>query len=152
MKASRKIGVLIIILLVVMQFIQPTKNRSSQVITETDISTVYAIPQNLHQMFVKKCYDCHSNNTNYPWYVNVQPIGWWLAAHVHEGKEHLNFSEFKSYTAEEAEHKLEEIGEVTEEKSMPLKAYTLLHEDHVLTEEDEKAIFDWLSTLSVKLH
>jgi hypothetical protein len=152
MKASRKIGVLVIILLIVMQFIQPTKNRSGQIISDADISTVYAIPQNLHHTFIKKCYDCHSNNTNYPWYVNVQPIGWWLAAHVHDGKEHLNFSEFKNYTEEKSEHKLEEIGEVTEEKSMPLKAYTLFHKDHVLTEEDEKAIFDWLSTLNVKMH
>jgi hypothetical protein len=151
MKAGRKIGVLVIILLIVMQFIQPTKNRSEELITEADISNVYAMPQDLHQTFVQKCYDCHSNNTKYPWYVNLQPIGWWLAAHVHDGKEHLNFSEFKNYSAEDAEHKLEEIGEVTEEKSMPLKAYTMLHEENKLTQEDEKAIFYWLSTLNVKV-
>ncbi|HEY0743140.1 MAG TPA: heme-binding domain-containing protein [Chryseosolibacter sp.] len=149
MKPTRKVGILIIIILVVMQFIQPTRNRSDELISTNDISHVYAMPQELHQTFVTKCYDCHSNNTKYPWYVNLQPIGWWLAAHVHEGKEHLNFSEFKTYPAEEARDKLEEIGEVTRERSMPIEAYTLFHEHAQLTAKDEKEIFDWLSTLSI---
>lgn len=153
MKAYRKIGVLLIIILVVMQFIQPTKNISEEgVIGEGDISEVYAIPADLHNVLVTKCYDCHSNNTKYPWYFSIQPIGWWLAAHVHDGKEHLNFSEFKNYKPEKARHKLEEIWEVTEEKSMPLKAYTMFHEDSELTAADEKAIYDWLGSLNIKPH
>lgn len=149
MKPGRKVGILIIIILIVMQFIQPTRNRSDALIEKDDISNVYTIPQNLHQTFVQKCYDCHSNNTKYPWYVNIQPIGWWLAAHVHDGKEHLNFSKFKSYSGEEALDKLEEIGEVTRDKSMPIEAYTLFHEHAQLTAENEKEIFDWLRTLNV---
>lgn len=148
MKGGRKIGILIIILVVVMQFIQPTKNIAEPV-GENDISKVYSIPLDLHQTLVMKCYDCHSNNTKYPWYFNIQPIGWWLAAHVHDGKEHLNFSEFKNYPKERAEHKLEEIWEVTEDKSMPLKAYTMFHKDAELTEEDEKAIYAWLGSLNI---
>jgi hypothetical protein len=150
MKAYKKIGVLIIIILVVMQFIQPTKNISDGGLGENDISVVYAIPADLHNVFVTKCYDCHSNNTKYPWYFNIQPIGWWLAAHVHDGKEHLNFSEFKNYKPEKAHHKLEEIWEVTEDKSMPLKAYTLFHENSELTEADQKAIYNWLDSRNVK--
>jgi flavodoxin len=80
--------------------------------------------------------------------VHLQPIGWWLAAHVHEGKEELNFSEFKKYSRERAAHKLEEIGEVTEDGSMPLKAYTLFHEGAELTDADKKAIFAWLKQIS----
>ena len=151
MQTGRKVSVLILIILVVMQFIQPTKNRSGEVITANDISKVYSIPQDLHQTFVTKCYDCHSNNTNYPWYIHIQPIGWWLAAHVHDGKEHLNFSEFKNYPVDRAEHKLEEIGEVTRDKSMPIKAYTMFHEDAELTPEDEKKIFDWLNSLNIRV-
>ena len=146
-KAYRKIGLLIVILLGVSQFIQPTKNISENVITENDISKVYAIPQDLHQTLIRKCYDCHSNNTHYPWYFNVQPIGWWLAAHVHDGKEELNFSEFKTYSAKRADHKLEELGEVTEDRSMPIKAYTMFHEGSKITDEDAKAINQWLASL-----
>lgn len=147
MKAYRKIGVLLLILLVVSQFIQPKKNTSDTIITENDISKVYAIPNDLHQVLINKCYDCHSNNTRYPWYFHIQPIGWWLAAHVHEGKEELNFSEFRSYDQKKTDHKLEELEEVMEERSMPLKAYTLFHKEAKITEEDEQMIKGWLSSL-----
>jgi hypothetical protein len=149
MKAYRKIGVLLIIIVVVMQFIQPKKNRSEG-LGENDVSKVYALSDGLHKTLVNKCYDCHSNNTRYPWYFHIQPIGWWLAAHVHDGKEQLNFSTFKTYDAEKASHKLEEIAEVVTEKSMPLKAYTFFHEEAKLTAEDERAIFAWLDSLNVK--
>jgi len=147
MKTSKKLGVLILIIVVVIQFVQPMRNTSDD-LEENDISKVYPIPQELHAMLKQKCYDCHSNNTRYPWYVNVQPIGWWLAAHVHDGKQELNFSEFKTYPTERAAHKLEEIGEVTRDGSMPIKAYTLFHEDAALTQADKQAIFDWLKQIS----
>jgi hypothetical protein len=142
----RKIGLLLLILLVVMQFIQPKKNRSEG-LGENDISKVYAIPADLHQTLIRKCYDCHSNNTKYPWYFNIQPIGWWLAAHVHEGKEHLNFSEFRKYEAVRVAHKLEDLEEVVDEKSMPLKAYTVFHENTEITRADEEAIKQWLTSV-----
>jgi hypothetical protein len=147
MKTSKKIGVLVLILVVVIQFVQPMKNQSSG-LGENDISRVYQIPVELHSVLQQKCYDCHSNNTRYPWYVNVQPIGWWLAAHVHEGKEELNFSEFKQYSEDRKAHKLKEIGEVTEDGSMPLKAYTLFHEGSELTDSDKQAIQNWLKQIA----
>jgi hypothetical protein len=149
MKGPKKIGVLVIIIVVVMQFIQPTKNISDG-LGGDDISKVYQLPVNLHQTLINKCYDCHSNNTRYPWYFNIQPIGWWLAAHVHDGKEHLNFSAFKTYKPQRAEHKLEELWEVTEERSMPIRSYTMFHKGSELTDEDEKAIFAWLTSLNIK--
>jgi hypothetical protein len=151
MKAYRKIGILLLILLVVMQFIQPKKNISEGP-SDADISKVYALPKGLHETFVNKCYDCHSNNTRYPWYFNIQPIGWWLAAHVHDGKEELNFSDFKNYEPKKAVHKLEEIGEVIEEGSMPLKAYTLFHEESKITNEEAQSINQWLASLNITPH
>src|SRR5688572_6989459 len=128
MKRSKRIALLVLILAFVFQFVQPEKNKSEG-LGDADITTVYDMPQDLHQVLVNKCYDCHSNNTRYPWYFNIQPIGWWLAAHVHEGKENLNFSEFKNYPAKRAYHKLEELKEVTEDGSMPLDAYVMLHKE-----------------------
>lgn len=148
MKPYRKVGYLLLIILLVMQFIQPKKNVSEG-LGENDISKTVAIPATLHQTLITKCYDCHSNNTHYPWYFHIQPIGWWLAAHVHEGKEELNFSLFKTYKTERANHKLEEIGEVIEEGSMPLKAYTVLHRDAEITTEEARQIKDWLTSLGV---
>lgn len=146
MKVFRKTLLLILILLVVAQFVQPVKNQSESP-DLNDISEVYRIPQEVHQILVSKCYDCHSNNTRYPWYFNIQPVGWWLAAHIHEGKEHLNFSNFKSYSQQKAQHKLEEIAEVIEERSMPLRSYVLFHPSAELTEEDEQKITGWLKSI-----
>jgi len=146
MKLKRKIAILIIILILLIQVIQPTQNRSGG-LGDADISMVLDMPKGLHETFVNKCYDCHSNNTRYPWYFHVQPIGWWLAAHIHEGKEHLNFSDWRSYNAKDAEHALEELEEVTEDGSMPLKAYIMLHPDSELTEPEKEAILAWIKTV-----
>lgn len=145
-KFAKKLIILIVIILLVFQFVQPIKNISNG-LGDDDISKVYDIPDDLHQTLIRKCYDCHSNNTNYPWYFNVQPIGWWLAAHVNEGKEHLDFSSFRQYDKKKADHKLEELAEVVEDHSMPIKAYVLFHPDTEITEEDEQAINAWLKSI-----
>ena len=149
MKRHRKTWLFFLFLVIVIQFIQPEKNISEG-LNENDISKGYDIPDSIHQTLTQKCYDCHSNNTRYPWYFNVQPIGWWLAAHVYEAKSHLNFSEFKTYQTDTAKHKLEEILEMVEERAMPLKAYVFLHPDAEITNEDEKAINQWVSSLTSK--
>lgn len=146
MKGYRKTWIFLLIVVLVIQFIQPEKNIAEGP-SENDISQVYAISDGIHQTLTQKCYDCHSNNTRYPWYYYIQPIGWWLAAHVYEGKEHLNFSEFRTYKADKAEHKLEEIVEMVEDRAMPLKAYVLLHPHTEITTEDEKAISAWVKSL-----
>jgi hypothetical protein len=127
--------------------VQPMKNQSEG-LSDSDISYVHSVPPGVQQTLVNKCYDCHSNNTHYPWYFNIQPIGWWLAAHIHDGKEHLNFSDFKNYPPNKAAHKLEEIEEVMEDGSMPLKAYTIFHEEAVLTDAEKKAIHEWLESIA----
>ena len=146
MRAYRKIWFFLLLLVVVIQFIQPKKNISKGS-DENDISRVYNIPGGIHETFTQKCYDCHSNNTRYPWYFNVQPIGWWLAAHVYQGKEHLNFSEFKTYQPDKVRKKLEDISEVVEKREMPLKPFVLLHPDTEITPEDERAINQWIRSL-----
>jgi hypothetical protein len=145
----KKILVALLVILVIIQFIRPEKNLSAEVTTERDLSKVHPMPENVHQLLVKKCYDCHSNNTQYPWYSNIQPVGWWLANHVNEGKGELNFNEFATYEKKKADHKLEELLEVTEEGSMPLNSYVLLHPETELTADDKKLINDWVKALPV---
>jgi hypothetical protein len=134
---------------VIIQFIRPERNVSEEIITARDVSKVHQIPENVHQILMKKCYDCHSNNTTYPWYINFQPVGWWLAHHIDEGKEELNFSEFATYDKKKADHKLEEIGEVLEDGSMPLKSYTLIHAEAKISDEEKQAVNAWLKSLPI---
>lgn len=147
--STRKVGLLVIIILLLIQVIQPIKNKADG-LGDADISKAVAIPDEVHRIFVNKCYDCHSNNTRYPWYFHIQPIGWWLAAHVHEGKEELNFSEFKNYSGEDVDHKFEDLEEVVQEGAMPLKAYVMLHPDSELSQSDKDAILGWLSEVTKK--
>jgi hypothetical protein len=145
----RKILIIVGLAFLLIQFFRPSRNTSPELITSDDISKTYPVPEQVHDMMVKKCYDCHSNHTNYPWYFNIQPVGWWLNYHIREGKGELNFSDFKNYGEKKALHKLEEIGEVTEAEAMPIKAYTILHPSTSLTEEDKNAIYEWLESLNV---
>jgi hypothetical protein len=93
----------------------------------------------------KACYDCHSNSSQYPWYNNIQPVAWWLQHHIDEGKSALNFNEFTTYSLKKQDHKLEEIAEAITDGWMPLKPYKLAHSESQLSEEEKKAIIQWVN-------
>lgn len=107
------------------------------------ISAKAPVPAEVEAILKRACYDCHSNATTYPWYANVQPLGWWLEWHVRDGKKHLNFSEFASYTARRATRKLEEVAEEVREHNMPLPSYLLTHPEARLSDADVKLLSDW---------
>ena len=109
------------------------------------------MPADVSALLKRACYDCHSNHTNYPWYAEVQPAGWWLAEHVKDGKRHLNFSEFAAYTSKRAKTKAGEIIDEVEEKKMPLKSYTWMHPEARLTVEEVKLIIAWAEDLEAKI-
>lgn len=142
----RKIALLLAALLVLIQFIRPEKNANPELST-ADISQVYAMPGAVKNILVQSCYDCHSNHTRYPWYAHIQPVAWWLNSHIQEGKEHLNFSEFGTYPAKKANHKLEEVEEAVTDGWMPLDSYLWVHRDARLTADQAQAVADWAREL-----
>ncbi len=137
-----KISIAVVVLLVVIQFFRPARNTSSTLLA-TDITKQVSVPDDVLHTLQTSCYDCHSNNTQYPWYMNVQPVAWFLAHHVSDGKEHLNFSEFGSYSLRRQQTKLKEVAEVMEDDSMPLWSYLLIHRDAKLSEETRNHIKEW---------
>ncbi len=129
--------------LIGIQFYRPVKNLSAESPSPHDLVEMYSPPVEVKDLLARACYDCHSNHTRYPWYAEIQPVGWWLADHVEEAKSHLNFSKFGSYTRKRQIHKLEEmIGEL-EEGEMPLTSYKLIHADARLTGEQINALINW---------
>ena len=135
--------------LVVIQLFQPDKNNNS-VSLRNDISTILPVPDTVNKLLALACYDCHSNNTNYPWYTNIQPISWWLQNHIEEGKQHFNFNEFATIQAKNGKtalqrqlHKLEEIKETLEEGEMPLPSYLWMHKEADLSKEQKQMIINW---------
>lgn len=139
---KKKILLTILAILVIIQFIRPERNQS-KVPSANDITRHYTVPQNVQTIFQRSCNDCHSNNTEYPWYTNIQPVGWWLQHHVKEGKRSLNFNEFASYTPGDQRHSLEELVEEVKENHMPLNSYLWMHGDAKLSDTDKKLIADW---------
>lgn len=139
----KKVLLGLLAVLVIIQFFRPERNVSND--QTHHLSTVYEVPDEVAGILKVACNDCHSNMTRYPWYTNIQPVGWWLNDHVEHGKGHLNFSEFTNRRIAIQNHKFEEIIESMEDKWMPLASYTALglHADADLTDEQRKLVSEW---------
>lgn len=143
MKRYKKIFLALLIVLIAIQFIRPARNENGQVLP-SDITHVYAIPENLKTILRNSCYDCHSNSTYYPWYVNIQPIAWMMARHIRHGKKDLNFGEFGDYSKRRQTSKLKGIADQVENNDMPLSSYKLMHRNARLSQAEKKLIVDWM--------
>lgn len=144
---AKRILIIIVILLVIAQFIQPPHNNGPAD-TPTDITHAVTVPTDVMALLKKSCYDCHSNHTTYPWYSKITPVNWWLNNHINEGKRELNFSEFATYNERRKLKKLEEIGEQVEKKEMPLSSYTLIHTDAKLSDAQRQLIINWVKSVN----
>lgn len=142
----KKFVLFLVLLLIISQFFRPEKNISA-VTPVTDFIENHRPPENIQVILKTACYDCHSNNTVYPWYAEVSPLSWWLANHIKEGKEELNFSSWQTYSDKKKNHKLEEMVELVEKKEMPLKPYTLVHSDANLTQGERDELANWIRSL-----
>jgi hypothetical protein len=94
-------------------------------------------------LFRRACYDCHSNETVWPWYSNVAPFSWLIGSDVKEGREHLNFSEWDAYPGERQHKNLMKIVGEMEEGAMPPWYYSMMHSDSRLTEAEKNIIKSW---------
>ncbi len=142
----KNILTVLLLLFIGIQFIDVQKNIS-QSQSANAIENHYKIPEKVQAILKTSCYDCHSNNTSYPWYSKVQPVKWWLADHVNSGKRHLNFDEFNSYSREKKLEKLDEIVETVKEGEMPLASYTVIHQDAKLSASSRAEIEKWVSEI-----
>ena len=91
----------------------------------------------------RACYDCHSNETAWPWYSQVAPISWLLAYDVGEGREDLNFSTWQQYDEKRRRKMLKETVETVNEGEMPPWYYVLMHPDTRLADRDRQALAAW---------
>jgi hypothetical protein len=140
-----------LVVFILIQFIQPAPNVSNQVLS-TDLTKIYNVPKNVQTVLKTSCYDCHSNNTIYPWYSHVQPFGWMLARHIRNGKAQLNFSEFGSYSLRRQKSKLKGTENSIKDGTMPLLSYVLLHKNAKLSKENKALIIDWIDKTTDSLN
>jgi hypothetical protein len=125
----------------------PTDRNESDLIPQTDFMLVNQVPTSIQNQLKESCYDCHSNNTKYPWYNKIQPAAWYLEDHVKEGKSELNFNEWDSLSRRRKASKLRSIIKQVESDEMPLSSYTLIHSDAVLSKAQQTEIIEYMRQL-----
>ena len=146
----KKFGILLLVAFIAIQFIRPAKNQSATA-SANDLLTTTNVPADVAVLLKKACYDCHSDNSNYPWYANIQPVYWWMDHHIEEGKDELNFSAFAGYKLKRKIKKYVEISEQVTEGEMPLESYTWMHKEAKLSREERTRIVSWANEMAHRL-
>ncbi|MBL7725290.1 MAG: heme-binding domain-containing protein [Chitinophagaceae bacterium] len=142
----KKIMLALLAVLVIIQFIHPKKNKAEGP-QSNYIGNNFTVPADVKTILDKACNDCHSNNSNYPWYANLQPVHWWLEKHIKDGKKHINYDEYTNRPLRYQYHKMEETIEMIKEGEMPLNSYTWTHKDAKLTEEEKTKLISWAESI-----
>lgn len=141
----KRILLVLLLVIIVMQFFRIDKNNPPVVKSE-DLISITKPPAEIEKMLRSACYDCHSNETVYPWYSNVAPVSWMLEHHVEEGREHLNFSKWGTLSVKKQNHKMHECAEEVAEGEMPMNSYTWTHSDASLSATQKKTLSDWFNS------
>lgn len=147
---AKKIFYSFLAIIAVLQLFQPDRNLSVENYS-TDIANHYVVPDSVEALINTVCYDCHSNNTDYPWFMNIQPLGWYIQGKINKGKSELNFSEFGTLFKDKAIEKLEDIEEVMKKNKMPLQSYKWFNKKADLTFEQRELISKWANDLSKQI-
>jgi len=139
-----------LIAFVIIQFYPIDYNRS-EIVLQTDFMSVNIVPVAIKNSVQVSCYDCHSNNTAYPWYSKIQPAAWFLENHIKEGKAELNFNEWDDYSERRKKSKLRSIVKQIESGEMPMESYTLIHRNAILSESEKERVIQYMTNLKESL-
>jgi hypothetical protein len=145
-------GILGIAILAI-QFIRPARNLQASP-AGVAVESRFPVPANVMQILRRSCYDCHSDSTVYPWYAEIQPVGWWLNSHIEDGKRGINFNRFGSYRLMRQYGKFRDIVEQLREDKMPLGSYLFIHRYARLSSEEKEEVIRWSGAMmdSMRAH
>ena len=138
----KKIVIAIVILLVVIQFF-PVNLPEVNTDNSGDLLKNADVPEEVAEILKTSCYDCHSNETVYPWYSHVAPVSYLVKRDVEKGREELNFSEWTKLKKSKKLTKLDEISDEVKEGDMPMSIYTLIHSHAKLSDKQKELIINW---------
>ena len=146
MKLAIRIALIVILLA---QFFRPDRTNPP-VEPASTLQAHVPVPQDVDALLRAACFDCHSYETQWPWYAAVAPMSWLVVKDVNEGRRHLNFSIWGEYPGGRADHKLEEVVEMVESGEMPLKIYVPLHPEADLDDAERATIVEWAKDARVQ--
>lgn len=145
----KKVLYVLAVAFILIQFFQIDKTNPA-VNKSADFLTIKKTPEPMAQHIRNSCYDCHSNETKYPWYASIQPTAWFLKKHIDEGRRELNFSTFAAYEPGKQAHKLMEAAELVEHGAMPLESYLLIHGEAQLNDTQKKEMAEYFKKLETE--
>ena len=141
---------IVLLFFIVPQFFPVEKPKNSADVSN-DLITANEINEHIAKILKTSCYDCHSNQTVYPWYANVAPVSWLVIRDVKEGREELNFSDWEKLDKMDKAKQLDDIAEEVEEEEMPMPIYFIMHSNAKLSKEDRKTLVKWANTFAEEL-
>lgn len=141
-KALKIVLILAVVAFVTAQFYRPN-TLSAPIVQAETLEATTEVPANVAEILKRSCNDCHTNQTNYPWYSHVTPVNWLLADHIDEGRRELNFSVWNTYAAKKKRHKFDEICDQIIGGEMPHKQYLWLHAEAKLSNADKRTLCEW---------
>ena len=142
----KKILLFLLAAFIVIQFFHPKPNKAKGE-QPNYIGKVFSIPEDVNSILAKACKDCHSNNTRYPWYSNIQPVDWWMAGHIKKGKRGMNLDEYTDKRLRFQYHKMEDLIEQVKEGDMPLNSYLWIHKDAILSQAEKNSLINWANSV-----
>jgi hypothetical protein len=145
MKLWKKIVLVLAAAFVILQFVRPEKNVGSP--STQNIAQHFSVPTGVQTVLQRSCYNCHSNNTVYPWYAEVQPAGWFLAKHIRDGKRGLNFDEYATYRLMKQYRRFQDIIDQVQNDEMPLPSYLIIHRDAKLNSSQKDELIQWCTAM-----
>jgi len=146
MNKKKIVGIGLLVLFVVIQIIKIDKTNPKFDIA-TDISSVESPPEAVYTLLKDACYDCHSYESQYPWYTNVAPVSWWIKGHINKGRKKLNFNLWGDYDQKSKTHKIEENIAFISKGWMPIGTYKILHPEGRISDKQRKLLTDWFKRL-----
>ena len=127
---------ILVVIFILLQFVPVAR-------TNPPVTGTIEAPEQVMEILHRSCFDCHSNETKWPWYSYVAPMSWLVVSDVNDGRKHMNFSVWDTYNDKRKNHKIKECGEVVEEGEMPLWFYLPLHPEAQLLPKDVEILVAW---------
>ena len=143
----KKVALILAVFFVLIQF-YPLKRPVVKMDNLNDFIVNNKVPKDIAKILKTSCYDCHSNETNYPWYAKVAPVKWLVFHDTNEGREELNFSNWKTLSNDDKADVLFDVADVVREKDMPMPIYLTIHSDAKLTKEQRAKFAEWFDAFA----
>ena len=137
---------ILLILFIAIQFYRPARNKATGPFANA-IENKYPMPEEVKNILKASCNDCHSNNTVYPWYAEIQPVRWWLDGHITDGKRGLNFDEYLSYPIRKQYKRMADLNELVKKDEMPIKSYLWIHKYAKLNDQQKLSLANWANAI-----